>query len=320
MSDIIKPDPTSQYWIYIMSTTIWEDYQKYDQLQVSSYSSYNIKSGDIIIFYVKNKRISGFCGVAKTSSKQKKNTSVWIFKDMNMNKYLIDLESMTTFDLIKLDNIYPYIKMDSVGYKNLASFRSKYLKGTDCMTKLDCRGDVIVTKFYDLTTPASETIKQDTQIEQVNSEDQLVEDDVVPEEQSEVQSEVQVVDQAETITNNNLIPIMIVLCKDFRFPDNHDAVEYFKQHYKTCRDCDVTNNNMTELGSILNDPDTETEIIQVNEDNIDTPNSDFNNILNSYHDQVGYDLGQENCVKIYCIDNNKNHDTYSNCLLIAIKN
>lgn len=67
-----------------------------------------------------------------------------------------------------------------------------------------------------------------------------------------------------------LFPIMIVLCDEFKFPKkNSNRITYFRNHYKKCKKCDITNNNQLEFSTILYDDNTDIDIYITPNDDIE---------------------------------------------------
>jgi hypothetical protein len=72
------------------------------------------------------------------------------------------------------------------------------------------------------------------------------------------------IDRAKSEENNmdeeiiKMIPIMIIPCKDFNFPEVKNTIleeikltNYFKKHHIKCKNCEITNNNNINLREIL---------------------------------------------------------------------
>jgi len=127
--------------------------------------------------------------------------------------------------------------------------------------------------------------------------------------------------------NNNdniriaMIPIMICPCVKFAIPDvknyykkedRETIVKYFKKHYLSCNDCDITNNNNKELSFYFEKADFDY-------DESDKYDKEIDDEIDSY----------QNCIPIFPDDDSKELDTpiikikyinkescYRHCLLI----
>lgn len=112
-------------------------------------------------------------------------------------------------------------------------------------------------------------------------------------------------------SEEGFIPIMIVPCKKYKIPQLNPEL-YFKNHYKTCEECDITNNNKKELHYILDKATI--EIFELK----DTKHYHFNPAMECYHAVRRYEpLDIKKRPFIRCIYINNNDEMYNKCLLIT---
>lgn len=337
------------FWIYKMSKNLVEQFENFPEMVLTSFQNYNIKKKDIILLYQKEKIKNGFIGICRASDNQALNKNIKLFKDENLNKYMIKLNFATIFDQpIKLEKIFEFIRMDINGYKNMSSFRITYLKDMDCVTKLDYNGNKIVDKLFELTLlnnviESVENKKKNLKKEQTksvvnnkktkNNVNKIVsinkkllkknnikliddiknsDDDTISISSSNKELELSDNLELESEKNNKgLIPILIVPCDNFKFPIK-DQKKYFKNHYLNCNNCDITNNNNLELSSVIDD--AYIEIVTI----IDEKDPYFDPPLESYFRLENYepmDLKSNPFIRVSYINNG--NKLYDKCLLVS---
>ena len=311
VDDTIVPTSSTSYWIYTMSSKMWDQYTRAtdssedDSMYISNMKNYDITEGDIIFYYVKNYSKSGFMGIARTNSEQIPNSDnkIKIFKDQHLNKKIIKIDYLTTFNTpVNIRDIMEDVTDDVSGHRNRDSFISKYVKGTDIFVKLECHGDRLLKKLYQLTGPDSDQSSEedDTVIAQNNSTE-----DTPPEEPN----------------TSNRIPIMVTPCREFNLPKlSNKQAEYIVTHIKKCNMCDITDNNKNSLniGYLLNSTDwSNIEVITIK----NTNNIHYEIPLEYYFTQTEYDIPNSekytNFIRIAIIDNGD--DIYQGCLLVTCK-
>ncbi len=174
--DII-PTKFTEYWIYTFTETSWKEYQKYENLNITYFENYNVRKGDVIFFYCKRRMNAGFTGVSRVGESQKvngKQNLVKIFRDINMNTYVCPLNYLKFFDnVIRVEQIHECIKMDISGYRNALSFKMKFIKVQNCMTKMELNGRHLLTKLFDLTkvvfTLSNDSVKDSDSLGEVGT-------------------------------------------------------------------------------------------------------------------------------------------------------
>jgi hypothetical protein len=162
----------------------------------------------------------------------------------------------------------------------------------------------------------------DDETNEIEDDDETNEndDDETDEESKEDESEE---DESEETEENNKpsketaimgnIPIMIVPCKKFKIPkiNGPERIDYVISHYKSCANCDITNNGGSELGSII-------DSAEISYTKTDPEDDDLAEVLNAYHSLEKYNsLGSKiksPHIKIYHIY--EKDDLYHNCLLV----
>jgi hypothetical protein len=106
-STIIYSSPTDgltirsddNFWIHTMLQEQWDELSNKfieQNLRIGSHISYDIKTNDIILIYVKQpKKRSGFVAIVQTCSDMiENNKNIKLYTDRNINRYLIELESI----------------------------------------------------------------------------------------------------------------------------------------------------------------------------------------------------------------------------------
>lgn len=153
-SDIyeIIPDNDTNYWVYSLTDVRWNELLKSKKMMLGSVKDFGVEFGDVVFIYSKALRNSGFVGIARTSKSQKKNTKgVNIFKDKYQNSYMLELDYLKQFNtMINPNKILKFVKIDKPGYRNLPSFRSKFVKGCATFVKMEFKGDVFLEKFFEI--------------------------------------------------------------------------------------------------------------------------------------------------------------------------
>ena len=346
----IIPKQFNNYWIYVMSNKIFKEFEKNNNMNLSTFYNYNLRRSDIIFIFIK-KAQSGFIGICRVGTNQVFNKDIAVFKDINLNKYLFTLNYATFFDkVVQLKAIFPTVKADIEGYDTERAFTKAYLREPNSMNKLDYNGEKLLNKLYELTKmpdvmnvtvskPVASKTNKKKKKELKNSDDTLTDSEdskmsecnkrkkdqagkikkkldnqsiniIDTENDSEGKKEDSGPDEDEiSVTEiKGMIPIMIVPCKDFSLPKKKKE-EYFRDHYKFCKKCDITNNNNLELCSVL---DT------LNISFTDDLDENFAEALKCYDETIAFAYDSNN-MTIYEIKNDE-CDIYNDCLLIVWNN
>jgi hypothetical protein len=125
------------YWLYTVLRPSWiflcEKFEE-GQYLLSTFKKQDVKCGDIVFVYQKDDKkgkiaMNGFVGIIVMSKDMLYNTKIKLFKDVNMNRYIVDINVPTIFDkMCKLQEIDPILK-ESPEYKSAISFLKKYSVG-----------------------------------------------------------------------------------------------------------------------------------------------------------------------------------------------
>lgn len=366
----IQHNKTTKYWIMPFFTKQWKEYAKYTDFYLTFSEQNRIKKNDIIFLYVKG-TANGFGGIVKSSSKcvynkfsDKKGRR--IFKDQDLNNFIIRVSHVTIFDvLIKTRTILPIIKSDEIGYSSAQSFSCKFLRN-GCI-RFPQKGKLLLKNLLDITIETDTGTDSDVKPKKtsksknnkkfhkergistinkkkkhilkfkesknknnkicdnhdifINTEDLTYDEKVVvSEEQFEMNinkscktsMNIDSEDDKSIIEDSTQVPIMICTCQKFKFPKKRrKRVSYFKNHYKTCQNCDTTSGNNIELCSIFDDA-----YIKI----VDTlpDESEFCEALHAYWNQIAYTpkirTRNGRGIKIFYI---KDHKIYNECLLVC---
>ena len=100
---------------------------------------------------------------------------------------------------------------------------------------------------------------------------------------------------------------MIIPCDKFKFGKNKKEFETeFKSHYKTCKNCDRTNNNHTDISEFLT-------TYKINQKEIEDE-EEIDKYLDYFYNGKKYDSKTDKIIHVLKI-NNEDHD-YHNSLII----
>ena len=155
----IIPSDDATYWMYIMDKKKWDEYTRVtnssedNNLYISSYDNSGVEKGDIIFYYIKGGKDSGFIGFSRAGDDQKYNDAkIKVFKDTNLNKNIVKIDYLMIFtDSIKMSRVLPFIKEETAGHRNESSFRPRYLKDTNSFKKLAYGGNMLLQKLYEFS-------------------------------------------------------------------------------------------------------------------------------------------------------------------------
>jgi hypothetical protein len=110
---------------------------------------------------------------------------------------------------------------------------------------------------------------------------------------------------------NGYIPIIIVPCEEFKLPLKNRET-YFVQHYKSCNNCDITNNNNRELCSVMDK--AEVEFLEI----VAEKHGYFDPALDHYFGGKKFEpMGSSKYPFIRAMYINNAHDIYNKCIFIT---
>jgi len=303
MKKLCKPQLNRNFWIYTMSSVMYNGYKNYtDNLgdgrnkYISTYSQHNIEHNDIIFIYLKNYNKSGFIGTLTVKNKQKKNNKkIKIFRDKNLNKYIIKLTQISLLDSgITINDIINVIKKDIPGYRNKISFIRKHIC-VENIIKLNYNGEKLLKEIYKPKNKNISTCKSKPKIKNNNikkCKKHTRKHNIIDEYMGQ-------------------IPIMMIPCKKFKLP-KHNKKKYFIKHFKTCNRCEKIDNNNINILTIFDN--AHFDFVDVD----DPYDVDIDVALKTYDEIIGYIPPNVNSfpyIRIFKIDNN--HEIYNNCILIS---
>lgn len=276
-----------KFWLYVFTDEFWSIFKKqFSNSDIDYYLTFcdnrtQVNNMDVVIIYVKGKT-AGIVSVIQSGSKITKNTkNVKIFDDINMNKYYICIDTYVIYSKpIKLvdimdfmeDNIYTEVK-----------FRNKYIKGNVSGKNIGNMFGIEIINAVSMYNnndgnskknpkfvPRSESepdIDIGSDYDSNDSPDVASETNNDSEETNNDEEEEDEETKLDNLENRwGIIPVLINTCKKFKFPtiefndeiddygntpDDNVKCEYFKKHYKSCVNCEVTNNNSFELVVII---------------------------------------------------------------------
>jgi hypothetical protein len=325
LNEKIKISSKTNYHIYILKENDCNLIMKNKDYYISFFVKNNIKKKDVVILYQKQRMKNGFYGIVQLKNDPKYNESkIKVFPDRNMNRYYTKVCFRSQFtELINPEVVIHSLSSDAIGFKNVTSFKQKYVGKINALVELQLYGKKIMTQLLikdeeliQITETETESRKDD------ESEEESEEEEEEEEEEDESEEEIKEVKpkkkekskpkSKEEIVEQGCIPIMVVPCKNFKFPEiSREA--YFVNHYKSCSNCETTNNNDgLEIISILEQNNI--EIYELN----DYKHYYFDPALDAYYSSEIYeppDLVIKPFARVIYINNE--HDIYDKCLMIT---
>jgi len=161
ISDEIKSSLQSKHtnvWLYNVSKQCWD--HLHDELEkkkycMSSYLRVAIAKNDVIVIYQKDKRRgacceTGFVGIVVAKCDIYFNQTLKIFKDNNLNKYVVNLTNLILFaSPIKFADIGNKLK-DCSSFKSELNFKTTHVIGSANFVQIKkIIGSIIVTALLD---------------------------------------------------------------------------------------------------------------------------------------------------------------------------
>lgn len=346
----IKPTKYTAYNIYTVNNKIWEEYLKLYEKQklgfLSTFSDYAVRTDDIILIYLKKPSKSVFVGLAQADTNQCKNKdNIKIFKDNNLNMYLIKLRALMIFDTpVDTRVIYDVLKNELHDIKSLRSFQLRYLNQYDAITKLPPRigGDQLVIvlknmwlqmKPAEIKDDDSEGYDKDIFIKENSESDNNTTDsefdyNFESDDNSASNSEEDIIiEEIEECTEGGMIPVIFLPCDTFitdweALEDLSDKQEYFRIHYMECRHCEKTDNNNISLDTMISIDNNDVVVCLVTVTEI--INADIDLSLPYYYnlkrcpidEDYIEDLPEDKKGYVRIIEIKNGHEEYDDCFLI----
>lgn len=306
--------PKLTYWIYALSEKSWEEYDRYldsaKTYHLGSYKHFNIGIDDIIIFYKKGK-YNGFVAVANASSEtiDNKSYNISIYRDRNINRFCVKIDTIISFDSIKLIDIDNEIK-NSYGYNNQKSFTKKHLDGELELKQI--RSEL----GYNIALALLNYSPEDKQKQPTKKHDHK-QDQKQPDLQTNILNQN---NETNNETNNNKnkgsIPILIELCDQMNaelggceYNEETVVVDTFN-HIKKCKVCNIVDN-----GNCMMNIDIAKIKWRFHE--ISNSDDEYNDIIDSYLNLTEYynQNGQEGIdLNMYYIS--EEDSMYGKCVVI----
>ena len=308
----IKLNPKANCWIIALSQKNFLELEKYKKKHFTCFDGSNIKKDDIIIIYCKDKKKSAFKEILQVKNDAKLNNKINIFKDNNLNKYVVDLYNKKKLqNVVKINDLLNNVNIEATCFKKNSYFQQKFLK-ENILIKMEYGKKILDTLLYleniTKTIEIKETNTNSDEKEEVNSQNSS---DTINSESSHKSAIENSIEKEEEEVKLGRIPIIVVPCEEFNLPKKKGE-KYFVSHYKECKKCTTTNNNNKDIGSILDI--AEIEIIKI----ISTKDGFFNPVLDDYYGLENHepmDYNKIPFIRVAFIDNN--HDIYNKCLLIS---
>ena len=390
------------FWIYPIEKKYWSEYQQYIKLNKSLHLGviYNNPMIDknIVIFYVKSKGFSGLCTINSNYVAEKVN----IFKDKNLQKYVLKINKVIIFDqIITVSTVKSNIL--NKGFKSIQWF-SSFIKSNSKLFKMnsdiakdiidvlcyqanekkynydsdkksDCESDGESDSESDSETDTKPNEKSDSLPDNVSDTESDNESDTesngklnskckkkikkIPKSDigsdsyggiesvvSNIYSDCDNTDKdiedeiLSSCTDNDVseeeidieninghVPVMILTCKNFEFPeidcdseeideygnteDDNEKCKYFINHIKKCKKCNKINNNGIDFIHFL-------ENAIINYSLLEETSAEYSIIIEYYQSVKKYnsfgDSIEKDTAKIYNIQDD---EMYDGCVIVT---
>lgn len=313
-SDSSSENYEKQFFIYVMTKQPYLDYVS-NRTKYLNFFEYNkMRVGDIILFYYQDRIQSGFFGTCEIESNGMKQSTKGIFKDNSLNNYFANITNRALSNsFISVDTIIKEINTDTIGFKNAAGFKKKWLNCSNSLTLLTSFGETI----YGIIDNLLNKIELDKPVLKARVETELVRkikkssEKTITEEinndkgdnsESSDDLSCSAVDSHEIIDmEHTTIPILMTPCDDYEFYSSND--KHFWKHYRSCKKCEKINNNDID---ILNN---DIEFINSSE-----CKDIMKYVLYAYQNVEKY--GSNNEYDPYRVIRVEKHDYYKGCLFI----
>lgn len=334
----------SNLWIYSLSKDFFNELVAADSMTLNLFEESFIKKNDVIIIYVKDRLANAFRGIMQASCDCKQNKGLAIFSNKHMNRWCVDISFRSFFtEPIKPITFIEKLNVNDIGYNNPGPFSRKYMKNLDTVCKVDNHQKKIIDTFikmagiqvneihrnieqivfmannpvvYDLypeivfDDSTEETFDMSDNESIIESNEESNDDDGSISGYDDEGSEEEEYEEIED-DPNGYIPILIIPCKDFKFP-NTNKDKYFIEHYKTCNKCDITDNNTRGLSSIIDHATVEFYEIT------DKKHAFFLPTLDSYYALKKFEpFGIEMYPFVRILYINNGHYLYDKCIFVV---
>jgi hypothetical protein len=167
-----------------------------------------------------------------------------IFDDKNMNKYCLKIDTLSICDKLYKTMCFKDHIMGIGGFTSMMKFSRDILRNECTFTEIVPKilGLVMVKELYNIAQ--MHTLDDNNDTDDNDDTDNIDDDDV------DIVSDTEDKTTYDVIETN--IPILLTACKKLKkniekTKTQLDKVRYVLQHYKYCKDCDITNNNKYEL-------------------------------------------------------------------------
>lgn len=312
----IRIESNIDYWIYVLTDEQWSSIQSIStsKLYISSFLEYKIDPNDIILFYVKTSKT--FVALASVQSKPvlnendqnakslTKNTRlIKLFRDNNLNRYVIKLNQIKTFS-IKTNRLTDQLKAI---FGNAIKFGQK-MKGECVFINVDTdrKSFISLIKKIKELDKLDSTPNIDLELDPDPDLDLDPDPDLDPDLDDSIGS-------IESIEPN--VPILMVMCDKLtskinsnisNSEPNINSTTLIYRHYLHCSKCDITNNGR-ELSNSITDLNLKDKEITFEPDN-------YVDILLAYTiDEVYRSTNESHHVSFHLIQSDP---IYYNCVLI----
>ena len=340
--DLFTLNDQTTYWICPITTKTWEEYAKYLENQnscyISSFISFVVKSGDIIIIYRKGSK-NGFISILQTKGDVIKNNSnkLKIFKDKNYNKHCIGIELYTILEKPRQTKNIESVFDGDYECKNKASFTKKFLNGDLQLKNINSKlGLKLINKLIEPNPDIEEEKKilEKKQKQKQKQKQKPIFQQIIISDDDNDDDKISVVDMTEDneisdhqivneIDINSIVPVVIILCDEYRNKmlnadyDEDNIFQTIIEHSKSCKLCDITDNDNSLMNIIMELNKNDDKIKKYLEE-IDSTYDKYDEMMEAYYFTKKFNrdetLGLN--ITINFIDDIADN-IYNNCIVIT---
>lgn len=323
-------------WIYPVTNSSLQQILEFKQNYICSIENPDCKKGSILFLYLKNKKKSGFVGYFELYSPFKKNIDIKIFRDDRLNKYTAEFKFKKIFDkpiradlllTIKEYRRFTYLYTNDENKINLVSeLRDNFLKLFSDQSNLKIIPDIKQIEPNKKIIPDGKQKKSAKLESDPDSKKEIFPIKIKTTEPTKKIIKIDTEDSTSDIDNqpdiesaseedeHGFIPILIIPCDNFNLNilPSEGKKKYFIEHYKTCNNCDIINNNSIELTTIFDS--AKIEFITIKEQD----NALLEIPLNYYYSLKKYDPADSKSQKFIRVAYiNNSHELYNKCYLVT---
>lgn len=251
----------TECYIYYIAGPLWNElkniFNTKKETYIASNKFINLQKDKIIFILINSKKIFKLVSICTTKKSQCINSdNIKIFNSLKLNENIIEVTNIFIFENI----IVPDILCNDIIKDNTSIIKIN----SEISNKLMALIKTIITNDNDSCTHIESEYNSD-EISTVNDNSTInsTNDDLENDAQN---------NNDESQYSRNKIPIKIYKCKYFNWETNKR--DCFKKHYKSCKYCEIINNNDNDLIQIIDN--CVLNFHKKNEDNVEKIIDAFN--------------------------------------------